>query len=74
KTEVAKVLAKVKETLNDGQEKSIEGLIPGTWLNREKPDEVTADQKMELWVQNVLMDDLAYQILNDLFRNLGRSE
>lgn len=62
------VLKKMKEVCNDGQLKAAEKALDPKAMGEKDPESFTSDQKIILWIRNVLLDRASYDVLVDMSR------
>lgn len=65
---VIEVRTKMEEILNEGQIRSAANSLDLSWMSAEEAEALTQEEKLDMWVQAVLLDYLAYDILVRLSR------
>jgi hypothetical protein len=64
----AEVLAEMKKTLNAGQLKTAENSLDPRLFGEKEPDKMSSDEKLKLWIREVLLDRASYDLLVDMAR------
>lgn len=64
----AAVLKKMREVCNEGQMKAAENALSPAAMGEKDPETFTSDQKIVLWIRNVLLDRASYDLLVDMSR------
>lgn len=60
------VLKKMKEVLNEGQLKAAENALDPRFFGEKEKDSLSSDEKLLLWVREVLLDRASYEVLVDM--------
>lgn len=73
-TNIKTVKDAMNKVLNAGQLKAAASTLDvGVYFPGKKPEEITQDQKLDMYVRMVLLDPEAYSLLTDLFKNAKTS-
>ncbi len=62
----ANIYLAMKETLNEGQMKAAGNSIDPRYFGVADPEKVSQEDKLRLWIQNVLLDAVTYDVLVEL--------
>ncbi len=60
------VLAKMREVLNEGQLKTAEKSLDPRLFGEKDPEQMKSEEKLMLWVREVMLDRASYDILVDM--------